>query len=105
MPAAEKAVQFAPDVGDAHCALGITLLMFDYEDRPRAARAFERGMTLGTTAQGATWYYYFYLAGACGRLEDGLAAMSGLIARDELSPYLHGMFAILLTSRRGSACT
>ncbi len=47
------------------------------------------------------WYYYFYyLAGACGRLEDGLTATSGLITRDELSPYLHGMFAILLTSRR-----
>jgi len=34
-------------------------------------------------------------------LEDGLAAMKGLIARDELSPHLHRMFAILLTSRQG----
>jgi serine/threonine protein kinase/tetratricopeptide (TPR) repeat protein len=100
VPAAEKAVQFAPDVGDAHCALGITLLMCDYEDRPRAAQAFERGISLSPTAQGATWYYYFYLAGACGRLDDGLAAMRRLIAQDELSPYLHGMFAILLTTRR-----
>jgi len=100
VPAAEKAVQFAPDVGDAHCALGITLLMCDYEERERAARAFERGMALDPTAQGAMWYYYFYLAGACGRLEDGVAGLHRLIARDELSPYLHGMLAILLTTGR-----
>jgi tetratricopeptide (TPR) repeat protein len=100
VPAAEKAVQFAPDVGDAHCALGITLLMCDYEARPRAASAFARGMSLGPTAQGATWYHYFYLGGACGRLEDGLAGLGQLIANDELSPYLHGMLALLLTTRR-----
>ena len=100
VPAAEKAVQFAPDVGDAHCALGITTLMFDYEDRPRAARAFERGMALGPAAQGATWFYQFYIAGACGRIQAGVEEMRGVIARDELSPYLHGTFAILLASGR-----
>ena len=100
VPAAEKAVQFAPDVGDAQCALGITLLMFDYEDRPRAARAFERGMALGPAAQGATWFYQFYIAGACGRIQAGVEEMRGVIARDELSPYLHGTFAILLASGR-----
>jgi eukaryotic-like serine/threonine-protein kinase len=99
VPAAEKAVQFAPDVADAHCALGIALLMFVYDQRPRTAVAFERGMSLGPTAQGATWYYYFYLAGACGRLDDGLKGMQELIARDELSPFLHSMHAILLSIR------
>jgi hypothetical protein len=74
--------------------------MCDYEDRPRAARAFERGMALGPTAQGATWYYYFYLGGACARLEDGLTGMRRLIGHDELSPYLHGMLAILRTTGR-----
>jgi eukaryotic-like serine/threonine-protein kinase len=102
VPAAEKAVQFAPDVGDAHCALGITLLMCDYDERPRAARAFERGMALDSTAQGATWYYYFYLGGACGRLDDGITAMRRLIDHDELSPFLHGMLALLLSTRRDS---
>ncbi|MEP6991260.1 MAG: hypothetical protein ABJA80_10045, partial [bacterium] len=105
VPAAEKAVQFAPDLGDAHCALGIAMLMFDYEDRPRAARAFDRGMALDPAAQGATWYYLYYVAGLCGSHQESEAGMRGLIARDELSAYLHGLFAILLAVQRRSEAT
>ena len=103
VPAAEKAVQCAPDVGDAYCALGITTLMFEWEDRERTARAFERGMALGSvSSQSATWYYHFYLASVCGRLAEGRDGLKGLIAADELSPYLCSMLAILLAGARAS---
>lgn len=99
LPAVEKAVQFAPDVADVQCVLGITLLVFDYEARVRTAQAFERGMALGPSTQGAVWYYFNYVAGACGRQDDGVRGMRELIARDELSAYLHGMFAMLIGRR------
>ena len=99
--AAEKAVRFAPDVAEAHCALGIATLMFESEDRERTARAFQRGMELNAgSTQGATWYYLFYLAFTGGHLAEGVAGLKELYARDGLSSYLCGMLAILEAAER-----
>jgi serine/threonine protein kinase len=99
VPAAENAVRFAPDVAEAHCALGIATLLFEWNDRERTAAAFKRGMELNPySPQGATWYYLFYLAWAMGREAEGLSGMKALQARDPLSAYLCGMLAILEAS-------
>lgn len=101
VPAAEQAVRFAPDVAEGHFALGIATLLFEWDDRDRTARAFQRAMELNPhSPQGATWYYQFYLAWACGQTADGVAGMRALQQRDELSPYLCSMLSILLSSAR-----
>ena len=99
VPAAENAVRFAPDVAEAHYALGIATLLFEWDDRARTAAAFKRGMELNpTSSQGGTWYYQFYLAWAAGHEAEGLAGMKALHACDPLSAYLCGTLAILEAS-------
>ena len=74
LPAAENAVRFAPDVAEAHCALAIASLLFDWEDRTRTTAAFRRGMELGPrSSQSATWYWHFYLAWAGSHEAEGVA--------------------------------
>ena len=96
VPAAEKAVQFAPDVAEAQCALGIATLLFEWEDRARTREAFRRGMELNAaSAQGSVWYYLFYVAWAGNREAEGVAGMKALYEKDPLSAYVCGMLAIL----------
>ena len=102
--AANKAVAFAPDLAEAHCALGVTSLMFEW-DWARAGQAFKRGMELNPgSTQGATWYYLFYLGWFGGKVREGVEGLKGLIARDEMSGYLTGMISILAASMNDPSC-
>ncbi len=75
--------------------------MFEWDQRDRTARAFERAMTLNpSSAQGAPWYYLFYLAFAAAETEAGYDGMRKLHERDPLSPYLCAMLSILAASLR-----
>jgi serine/threonine protein kinase len=99
VPAAERAVQHAPDVAEAHSALGAATMMYEWEQRDRTARAFQRAMELNPLSPtGATWYYHFYLAWAGGQTDAGVRGMRALHDNDPLSPYLCGMMSILLGS-------
>ncbi len=105
MHAAEEAVRCAPDLAEAHCALGMATLLFEWEQRDRTARAFERGMQLNAgSTQGATWYWHFYVSWSGGRLREGVAGLKGLFAQDPLSSYLAGMLAIDLASDDDPEC-
>ena len=96
--AANRAVRFAPDLAEAHCALGMVNLLFEW-DWDTAERAFKRGMALNAgSAQSGTWYYLFFLSWFGGRTAEGIAGMRDLLSRDVLSGYLAGMLSILLTS-------
>ena len=101
--AARNAVRFAPDLAEAHCALGMASLVFEW-DWETAERSFKRGMALNPgTGQGGTWYYLFYLGWFGGQTAEAVAGMRGLFERDPLSGYLAGMLAILLASARDPA--
>ena len=96
--AAKQAVRFAPDSAEAHCALGIVSLMFEW-DWDTAERAFKRGMALNPgSAHGGTWYHLFFVGWFGGRTAEAVTGMRDLLARDPLSGYLAGMLSILLAS-------
>jgi serine/threonine protein kinase len=103
VPAAERAVQHAPDVAEAHSALGAATMMYEWDQRDRTARAFQRAMELNPLSPaGATWYYHFYLAWAGSHSAEGVRGMRALHEHDPLSPYLCGMIGILLASLNDS---
>ncbi len=96
--AANRAVRFAPDSAEAHCALGMVSLIFEW-DWETADRAFKRGMALNPgSAHGGTWYHLFYIGWFGGGTAEAVLGMRELLAKDPLSGYLAGMLSILLAS-------
>ena len=93
--AAAKAMRFAPDLAESHCALAIQLLMFEW-DWAGAERAFGRSMELNPGyGQAGVWYYLFYRGVACGAWEEAIAGCKECQSRDPRSGYLAAIMALM----------
>lgn len=85
--AAERAIELAPDLADAHSTLGFTL--FQGRLDARAARApFERSRALGAGEATVLARYAQYSA-RCGRDGDAADAMERALVLDRLNPLIH----------------
>jgi serine/threonine-protein kinase len=103
MAAAAQAVRYAPDLAEAHFALGSASLLYAW-DWEAARRAFERGMALNPGAiEGASWDYVYFVGFFCGRTAESLAGLRTLLDRDPLSAYLTGLYAIALAAARDAS--
>ena len=84
---AERAIELAPDLADAHSTLGFTL--FQGRLDARAARApFERSNELGGGEATVVARYAQYCA-RCGRDRPARAAMKRALVLDRLNPLIH----------------
>jgi len=85
--AAERAIELAPDLADAHSTLGFTLFQGRLE--ARAARApFERSRELGAGEATVLARYAQYSA-RCGRHREAAEAIQRALVLDRLNPLIH----------------
>ena len=94
--AAMRAVQIDGSLAEAHCALGITALMRDF-DVPTARREFRRAMELNPKyPQAAAWYAMFVRSCIDGQFDEAVALMTPIVELDPLSGYNRGIRSFLL---------
>jgi serine/threonine-protein kinase len=106
--AADKAIEFGPDMAEAQTAMAQVCLLFEW-DWAGAERAFRRALELSPGyLQGSAWYYAFYLAFATGRWDEAIEGLLDLQRQDRLSAYLaavlSGLYAYRPTPRPSEAC-
>lgn len=91
--AARRAVAAEPSLAEAHCALALGKLVFDWE-KTTAEREFLSALELNPRyIQARDWYAVFYLQLAAGRLADGLAQAKLALESDPLSCYANTMLS------------
>ena len=81
--AAEKARELDPNLAEAHGALGLIKLWFDW-DWPGAEREFKQGLTLNSSSAMAHNRYAMYLA-TLGRVPEAIAEAQRALDLDPLS--------------------
>jgi eukaryotic-like serine/threonine-protein kinase len=92
--AAVKALELAPDLGEAHSARAMVSLLFDW-DFDAAERGFLRALELNPASiQGAGWYYEFDLGFACNRWTEAIEGLIRLQQREPLSSYVASILSI-----------
>ncbi len=92
--AAVKALELAPDLGEAHSARAMVSLLFDW-DFDAAERGFLRALELNPAViQGAGWYYEFDLGFVCGRWTEAIDGLMRLQQREPLSSYVASILSI-----------
>lgn len=88
---AERALQMAPQLGEAHAALGSVLYQYD-RDFDAADRAYRRAIELKPHyAEAHHWYSLFLLAS--GREEEAAVRVQRAIELDSLSPVMRTSLA------------
>ena len=93
--AAAKALHFAHELAESHCALAMQLLMFEW-DWAGAERAFKRSMELNPGyTQAGVWYHLFYRGMACGAWDEAIAGCKDYQTRDPRSGYLAAITAFI----------
>ena len=96
LTAARRAVALDPDSGEAHCALGGALLMWE-RDFAAADASFQRGIALSPNfTQGRIWRAVFSLQLIGGRFAEGVAVARQAFENDPLSAYSAALFAFIL---------
>ena len=96
VPLAARAVQIGDSLAEAHCALGVTALMGDF-DVPAARRELRRAMELNPKyAQATAWFALFVLAYIDGQFDEAVALMAPIVELDPLSGYNRGLQSYLL---------
>jgi pentatricopeptide repeat protein len=97
IPAAKKAEQLGPDLGETYNALAIIALLHD-RDLKTAEQQFRKALQINPNhIQARTWYGLFYLVVATNNLDDGLKELEKAIEIDPLSPYTIGTRAVALS--------
>jgi serine/threonine protein kinase/tetratricopeptide (TPR) repeat protein len=95
--AAQRAMELAPDLSEAHCSFAFVRLLFDW-DWSGAERAFQRSYELNPGyIQGRAWYGIFYLGFVSARWREAIELLTGLQERDSLSGYLAGVLGVGLS--------
>ncbi|MEO7507892.1 MAG: protein kinase [Pyrinomonadaceae bacterium] len=85
--AAEKALQLDDGLPEAHCSLGFTRLLFDW-DFPAAQAEFQRAMRLNPNFPTAIDGYGFYLK-VVGQFDEAIEKGKQALALDPLSAFAH----------------
>jgi tetratricopeptide (TPR) repeat protein len=94
--AADRALEAAPDLAEAHSARAMVRLMFDWDFRA-AEEGFKRAIELNPGyVQGMCWYYIFYLGFACQRWSETFRGLHELQTVEPLSGYLAAVLAVCL---------
>ena len=98
LTAARRAVVLDPDLGEAHAALAMVMLLWE-RDYPAALAAFERALTLNANyVQGRGWSGAFYLSWLCGRTAEGVGEIRRALDADPLSAYTMALLSMCLFS-------
>jgi len=85
--AAKKALALGPDLAEAHTAVAMASLIFEW-DWAQAERSFTRALELNPGyVQAGGWYSIFYLGMACGRWEEANDLALRIQNLDPLSAY------------------
>jgi TolB-like protein/tetratricopeptide (TPR) repeat protein len=92
--AAERALQFDPELAEAHGAMAQIAFLFDW-DWARAGQEFERALELKPAAI-ETYCWYGYFLGTLGRTDEGLALIERAAAIDPLSAYVASYAGVVL---------
>lgn len=96
LTAARRAVQLDPNLAEAHCALGIALLMWE-RDYQASRTAFERCLELNPDyTQGRCWYALFQREWVGGELREGVAEARRALDGDPLSAYAASILGMTL---------
>ena len=91
---AQKALELAPDLAEAHSSAGMVSFLFDW-DWEATERSFLKSIELNPGyIQGAGWYSVFYLGFGCGRWTEARDILTKMQARDTLSGYLAAVIAV-----------
>jgi Serine/threonine protein kinase len=85
--AALKALELDDTLGEAHCSLGFSLLLYDWDFRA-AEREFKKAVRLSPNYPNAHDGYGFYLK-AVGRHEESIEKCKLVQQLDPLSPFAH----------------
>jgi tetratricopeptide (TPR) repeat protein len=92
--AADRAMQLAPNLAEAHAARAMVSLLFDW-DFVAAEQHFMRCMELNPAyVQGASWYHLFHSGFLRGSWEATFAGMRKLEELEPLSGYLAGAMGV-----------
>ncbi len=99
--AAEKALELAPDLAEAHAARGQVRLSFEW-DWVLAEKDFQNALQLNPSLAAAHRGYANYLS-SNGRHEEALQALRRAYALDPLSPSAAGLFNFYVARRYDEA--
>jgi serine/threonine protein kinase/tetratricopeptide (TPR) repeat protein len=96
LDASRRAVSRAPDLAEAHCAVAVARLFFEW-DWHGAITSFERALELNPRyTQARAWYALFGLGTLLGRFPESTREGAKCVEADPLSGYAHGMHAFCL---------
>jgi serine/threonine protein kinase len=92
--AAVKALDLAPDLGEAHSARAMVHLLFDW-DFEASERESKKGIELNPGfIQGSGWYYLFDVGCLRGRWTETFAGLLELETREPLSGYVAAILGV-----------
>ena len=93
--AATRAVALDPSLAEAHCSLGCSLLLHDWDWR-NAEREFLRTVELNPRyQQNLAWYGMICLVWRQGRIDEGIAYARRAVEYDPYSAHAHGELALV----------
>jgi serine/threonine protein kinase/tetratricopeptide (TPR) repeat protein len=91
--AATRAVALDPSLAEAHCALAMVCLLYDWE-WSKAESEFVRALALNPLCiQALDWYGLVYLQWVAGRFEQGVLPAKKAVDSDPLSSYANAILA------------
>jgi hypothetical protein len=101
--AARRAVAADATLAEAHTALGLGSLFFEWDKR-QAEREFLKALELNPRyIQARDWYAIFYLQAAAGRSAEGVEHAKLDLESDPLSCYTHCVLGLTLSGARRNA--
>jgi adenylate cyclase len=98
IPAAQKALDFGPELGETHNTLAIIALLHDW-NLDKAEQEFKKALAINPAhIQARVWYGLFYLSLTENKLVEGNAQLKIAIETDPLSAYAHSCYSLNLTT-------
>jgi len=93
--AATRAVELDPALAEAHCSLGCSRLLYDW-DWKNAEQEFLRAVDLNPRyQQNLAWYGLICLVWTQGRIEEGITFARRAVEHDPYSAYAHGELSLV----------
>lgn len=100
--AADKALEFGPDLAESHTSSALVSLLFEWE-WAQSEQSFKRALALNPNyLQGVAWYYLFDRGFAHGEWEEAIGGVSALLDRDAKSGYMAAVIGIAYGARPSS---
>ena len=98
IPAAQKALEFGPELGETHNTLAIIALLHDW-DLDKAEQEFKKALAINPAhIQSRVWYGLFYLSLTEKKLVEGNLQLEIAVETDPLSAYAYSCYSINLTT-------